>query len=1132
MRVGLRILIVEDDKHIRKILESLLTKEESLVAHKAEVLVASDGKEGLDVLDKGPLDLVISDLLMPRMDGFAFARELRKHKHGATVPLIVTSALYKDQPTINRLQHESGAQFFSKPFQVREMLAAIKKLLNLNAPPATTTPPLTVSASQPARKDPSVKISAANPTAGSLAERTPPLMLLELWEQRVTGTLTLQRGKVKKVVTLIHGTPVHATSNLRTETLGHFLVARGVLDEQRHREALSRAQESQERIGEALVELGWMSDQDLIKQLAAQMRTKLVNLLRWKEGDWMFQPGLDGVPAVQTPVEAPRMIFSGLAKTAHVDEVAQQLAAVRGRIALTLRAERHREAFVRVFGDKGLIALQRRPLLEELLVAGDPTPMLVQLDTLLACAMAEVDSAAVPRREPPKPTEKADPIALQRLPARAHTVVEAPPPPSSNSLYDQLFGDEPTQVREAATLPLLSDGLDADELSGVMQVPRGLDRRTPAHGAAVLATPPLNAFEEAHAEQLRQEVLHDYLAMQGKDAYTILRVEPQATHEQIQAAYQALLRRFDLSRFANVDLGPDYARLDEIHQLLKSAYDRLSDREARARHDRELPNTARVQKAALAAELLAQQAQQQLDAGQPAAALELIERALAAAPAEADYHALAAWARFQAEGGDSAAAQRAWPELDAAFEIDRDHVGAHEFAGRIAAATGADERAIEHLQRVLDQEPTRAQALIAYEAACARRGEHRRLERQYRKLIHRLGDDRDPERALQLWWRLAELYRTRLDDRESARLAYEIAAKLAPDDPRPREALVRLHGGDPNAWREQARALRDSWRVAPEDPAAGRALFALHHDGQRWDAAFAVAAALAVRGAGEPASTELLRRYQPRFLPRAHSSLDGKNLGRLLDSIRHPDDDADLSQLFARVFASWQPTFTLEALGVKPDDAIERVALPAPFAQVLGYVSEQLGVAPPPVYRRGDFGLEVHVGASRPPILLAGPQALSTSDKPALAFRLGRALTFLLPGRAVAGALPPRQLKATLLATLTLAVPALRVEDPDGEIARVRAQLAQAAPTLGRDVARGCERLIKGPQATLNLSRYTRGLARTADRVGMLLCNSLALAVRIVMQAAAPGAEHDLVDFALSDEYLAAREALSLSIAV
>ena len=77
-----------------------------------------------------------------------------------------------------------------------------------------------------------------------------------------------------------------------------------------------------------------------------------------------------------------------------------------------------------------------------------------------------------------------------------------------------------------------------------------------------------------------------------------------------------------------------------------------------------------------------------------------------------------------------------------------------------------------------------------------------------------------------------------------------------------------------------------------------------------------------------------------------------------------------------------------------------------------------------------------------------------------------------------------------------------------------------------------CERLLAGSQSTLNLSRYARAIARTADRIGLLLCNDLGVAVRIVMAGGAPGAENDLIDFALGDAYLAARQALGLSIAV
>lgn len=1110
--MALRILIVEDDKHIRKILEQLLKHEPSLVARAPEVVLAQDGKEGLSALDSGPFDLVISDLLMPRMDGFGFTRELRKHKYGADVPLIVTSAIYKDQATIARLHAETGAQFFAKPFQIKDILNAVKRLVGDE-----------IAATKPARPDVTptgARKSAAMPTVGSLAERRPPRILLELWEKKTTGTLLLQRGKVKKEIAFVHGTPVAATSNLRTETLGHFLVARGVIDEARHQQALKRAQESQERLGQALVELGFIGDKDLMKQLGAQMRAKITNVLRWKDGDWMLTPGPPPATPLQTPVEAPRVVFNGLHKTAHVDEIAQELAGVRGRIALTLRAERHREAFVRVFGDKGLTALQRRPLIEELLVGSDPTPMLVQLDALFACGMAELESAAVDKKAP---GEKTDPIALERLPVAS--VIVDPLPPAEQNLYDKLFGDETGPV----TLPELDDAsspFDDDEISGVMQVPSASAPSASAAAAARAPSPP-----DAAVEELRREVLHEYLAVQGKSHYEVLRLGRGAPAEEIASAYGALGKQFRLERFADVDLGPDYARLEEIHSILRAAFETLSSRELRHAYDAELERAQRPSKAALDADLLAQNAIEKLAAGDADTASDLLERAVAAAPDQADYHALLAWAVFHNEGGDAAAGATAWRHLHAAFEIDADHVSAHEYAGRIAAAAGDDARAIDHLTRVLDADPARADALTALEAACLRRGEHKRLERQYRKLIHRLGDAHDPERALRLWWRLAELYRARLGDRASAKVAYEIAAKLAPDDPRPREALARLYAENPDTWRQAAQALRESWRLSPDDPAPGRALFELHRAGERWDAAYAVAAALAVRGAADGEAGELLRRFRPRFLVRAQPALDD-DVASLAERVRHADDDRDLSQLFARVFAVWQPPVGWELLGVVADDRIDGALLPTPFLRVLGYCAAQLGVAAPPVYRRADFAEETHVGAARPPVLLAGPQALALADQTALAFRLGRALTYLLPGRAVAGSLPSRQLKQAVLAAMTLAQSSLRIDDPDGEIKAIRVALTAAAPALGRQVAPICDRIVAGAQATLNLGRYTRGLARTADRVGLLLCNDLATAVRIVLASAAPGAENELIDFALSDEYLQARDALGLSICV
>ena len=826
------------------------------------------------------------------------------------------------------------------------------------------------------------------------------------------------------------------------------------------------------------------------------------------------------------------MVFSGLQKTAHVDEIAQLLAHERGRIALTLRAERHREAFVRVFGDKVLSALQRRPLIEELLTGADPTPMLVQLDALFACGMAEMETRR-PSARGAEPREKSDPIALERLPVAS--LAPEPPRRRKRASTTSSSATTPVRCRLRTTSTASTRRSTTTRTSGVMQMPSTARRkRAPPTPRERSRSPTLPS------RQLRKEVLHEYLGMQGKDYYQVLRLAPRCRdrshRRRLRRHRQAVPPRALRRRRSRPRLR---APRGDPHDAARGVRDAVVARAAAGLRRRARAPASPASKAALDADLLAQNAVEKLEAGDADGASDLLERAVAAAPDQADYHALLAWAIFQNEGANAAAAPAAWRHLYAAFEIDADHTSAHEYAGRISVAAGDDERAIDHLTRVLDADPARAEALTALEAACLRRGEHQRLERQYRKLIHRLGDAHDPERALRLWWRLAELYRTRLDDRASAKVAYEIAAKLAPDDPRPREALALLYAEDPAAWQQAARALRDSWRLQPDDGDPGRALYKLHAGGQRWDAAYAVAAALAVRGADDADAAELFRRHRPRFLARARHPLDAAPAGggagdvaSLAERVRHPDDDRDLSDLFARLFAVWQPPVGWDVLGVGPDDRLDGAQLPAPFARVLAYCAGELGVAVPAVYRRGDFGDEAHVGAARPPVLLAGTQSLALADTSALAFRLGRALTYLLPGRAVAGALPSRQLKQTVLAAMTLAQSSLRIDDPDGEIKAIRVALTAAAPTLGRELQPICERIVAGTQATLNLARYARGLARTADRVGLLLCNDLSTAVRIVMASAAPGAENELIDFSLSDEYLQAREALGLSICV
>ena len=195
---------------------------------------------------------------MPRMDGFAFTRELRKHKLGGDVPLIVTSAIYKDQATISRLQAETGAQFFSKPFQIKELLDAVKRLLG---DPAVAAQQIGAPRRHADRRAQAHRRAAD----GRLARRAPPAAraarAVGEAHHRHAHASSAARSKRRSRSSTARRSPPR--SNLRTETLGHFLVARGIIDEARHQQALKRAQESQERLGQALVELGFITDAEL-----------------------------------------------------------------------------------------------------------------------------------------------------------------------------------------------------------------------------------------------------------------------------------------------------------------------------------------------------------------------------------------------------------------------------------------------------------------------------------------------------------------------------------------------------------------------------------------------------------------------------------------------------------------------------------------------------------------------------------------------------------------------------------------------------------------------------------------------------------------------------------------------------
>jgi PAS domain S-box-containing protein len=85
-RAGRHILVVDDDPDARALMRVLLEEEHF------EVRTASDGMEGMEALERSPVDLVVLDLMMPGMDGFAFLKRLRQNPKLKDLPVVVVSA--------------------------------------------------------------------------------------------------------------------------------------------------------------------------------------------------------------------------------------------------------------------------------------------------------------------------------------------------------------------------------------------------------------------------------------------------------------------------------------------------------------------------------------------------------------------------------------------------------------------------------------------------------------------------------------------------------------------------------------------------------------------------------------------------------------------------------------------------------------------------------------------------------------------------------------------------------------------------------------------------------------------------------------------------------------------------------
>ncbi len=118
-----KILVVEDEKALSSVLR------DELLLHKYDVAVAYDGEEGMEQMKKKRPDLVLLDLLLPKMDGFEVLKEMKADDDLKDVPVVVLSNLGQDEDIKLALKLGANDYLVKTQHPIKEVIQKIQHYL-------------------------------------------------------------------------------------------------------------------------------------------------------------------------------------------------------------------------------------------------------------------------------------------------------------------------------------------------------------------------------------------------------------------------------------------------------------------------------------------------------------------------------------------------------------------------------------------------------------------------------------------------------------------------------------------------------------------------------------------------------------------------------------------------------------------------------------------------------------------------------------------------------------------------------------------------------------------------------------------------------------------------------------------
>ncbi|MBN2801660.1 MAG: tetratricopeptide repeat protein [Deltaproteobacteria bacterium] len=446
------------------------------------------------------------------------------------------------------------------------------------------------------------------------------------------------------------------------------------------------------------------------------------------------------------------------------------------------------------------------------------------------------------------------------------------------------------------------------------------------------------------------------------------------------------------------------------------------------------------------------------------------------------------------------------------------------------------EDAVDYFNRSLDHSLENLKAFEAIDRILTQQKQWKELERNYRKMIHRISGKGKKEIEINLWHFLGEIYRSRMGQFEAAAEAFKMAAQLDPENITRHEILAELYTKIPGKLDEAVAEHRALIKQNPFKVDSYKALRRLYFEHRQYDKAWCMCSTLTYLKKADTEEQQFFEQYRPKGTVRAQARLDNE---LWIKNLFHENESVYIGKIFEMVTRAVrslkiQP---IKNFGLKknqkrpPNDTLA-------FSKTFFYSAQVMNLPLiPELYLQEESPTGLNFAITDPMASACGSALLAGYSPQDLMFLVTKHLAYYRPEHYIRWILPTHgELKALMLACLKIGNPTMNI--PDNEVvSQWQSVLLKNMNSMEVDnLTKVVHKFIKsGEQA--DLKKWITSLELTACRTGFLLSNDLETAARMIQSETVAVDDmskkekiKELVLFSVSEEYFRLREALGIVI--